>query len=111
MLEALLITFPNLHNYIELIPVGIVGILAGIISYLQNTQTCSDKYRNLKHTLKVIVTSSFLTILTYSILTATSLPYLGNVGISAAVGYFGIDRAIELAQKLLNLKGSKNENK
>lgn len=92
---------PFLNEYIELLPICFVGIVSGCINYLQVESAGK------KETIRIIITSSFLTILTYAILTSTSLPYLACVGISAAVGYFGIDKAIELAQKLLSLKGSK----
>lgn len=100
----------NLHNYIELLPVCFVGIFAGFISYLQ-IDAEEKKQGSFKHILRVVITSSFLTLVVFSILTATNLPYLACVGISAGVGYFGIDKAIDLAQKLINLKGSKETKK
>lgn len=109
MIEMLLELFPNLKHYTQLLPVCFVGIFAGIISYMQMEKVdcdLNDKH-NIKRTLKTIITGTFLTLLTYSILTATNLPYLACVGISAAVGYFGFDKAIELVQKIISLRSSK----
>lgn len=105
----LLELFPNLKHYTQLIPVCFVGLLVGLVNYMQYTpQDCdmNDK-SGIKRTIKTILTSTFLTLLTYSILTATNLPYLACVGISAAVGYFGFDKAIEIVQKIIALKSNK----
>lgn len=109
MIELLLEIFPNIKHYTQLLPVCFVGIFAGIVNYLQveKTECALDDRHNIKATIKTIITSTFLTLLTYSILTATDLPYLACVGVSAAVGYFGFDKAIELVQKIIALRGSK----
>lgn len=99
----------QIENYIELIPVVFVGLFAGLISYLQSEEENQNK--KMKYIFKVIITSSFLTLIVFSILTATNLPYLACVGISAGVGYFGIDKAIEVAQKLISLKSNKGDGK
>ena len=90
--------FPNLREYIQLLPVSIVGILSGFIRYY------SGEKRNLKEALKMIFTVIFLTLIAYSILTAVDLPYLARVGISVFVGHFGVDKAIELVQKIMSVK-------
>lgn len=94
----IMVIFPNLKEYIQLLPVSAVGLLSGFIRYY------SGEKRNLKEALKIVVTSVFLTLIAYSILTAIDLPYLARVGISAFVGHFGVDRAIELVQKMMSVK-------
>lgn len=101
-METLLLYFPNITHYLQLLPVSLVAILAGVVNYLGQDYCHKSKMQ----TFKVVCTSAFLALLTYSILTATDLPYLAKVGISAAVGYFGIDKAIELVQKLLSLRNN-----
>ena len=98
--------FPNLYRYLELMPVMMMGILSGIVSYFNNTNA-SDSNNAYTHAIKSIVTCAFLAILTYSILSATDLPYLAKVGISCAIGYFGIDKTIELVQNIITLKGAR----
>ncbi len=102
-MEQLLILFPNLAHYLELFPVSFVAILAGVMNYLGQEKHNKD----LILTLRVVATSAFLALITYSILSATDLPYLARVGLSAAVGYFGIDNAIDIVQKLIALKSNK----
>ena len=66
----------------------------------------------IKEAIRAIITCAFLAVLCYAILAATDLPYLAKVGISCAIGYFGIDKAIEIVQKFISLKSNhKSENK
>lgn len=98
--------FPNIHKYLELMPVLLMGILSGIVSYFNNV--CDNDLRKAyKQAFKSILTCAFLAILSYSILSATDLPYLAKVGISCAIGFFGIDKAIEIVQKIIALKGAR----
>lgn len=95
-----------IREYIQLMPICAVGLLAGVIAYY------SGENRDIRVAVRAIITSAFLTIITFSILSATDLPYLAKVGVSACIGYFGIDKAIELVQKILALKNNNpNANK
>lgn len=90
----------HFKDYNELFPILFVGLFAGLASYY------ADDSR--KKIVKVVLTSLFLTLLVFTLLTMADLPYLAKVGISAGAGYFGIDKSLELIQKLLSLK---NQNK
>ncbi|GLH58070.1 hypothetical protein [Helicobacter ailurogastricus] len=58
----------------------------------------------IKRAVVVIFTSGFICICIFAMLSTTQLPYMAKIGISASVGYFGIDRAIEVVQKILSLR-------
>ena len=105
-MDTLTEIFPNLGKYLELMPVMIMGVLSGIVSYF-NSGDAKDSNNAYKQAVKSILTCAFLAILAYSILSSTDLPYLAKVGISCAIGYFGIDKAIEIVQKIIALKGSR----
>ena len=66
-----------------------------------------SKLTGIKEALKRIIISSFLCIVTYSILSATDLPYLAKVGISACVGFLGLDKAINLVKEIISLRRSR----
>lgn len=102
-LETLLEIFPNLIHYIELAPVLCVSLLAGIASFYNQTND-DGSVKTKKDAMRVIGTSAFLGLISYSLLSATDLPYLARVGISATIGFFGIDKTIEIVQKLLSLR-------
>ena len=95
--------FPNLKEYTQLLPVSMVGLLSGVVSYY------GAESRNLKEAFRIVITSMFLTLMVYSILSATDLPYLARVGISAFIGYFGVDKAIELVQNILAFRNNNNK--
>lgn len=101
-LNDIVTVFPELLHYLELIPVLVVSILAGVVSYYNRDsgdipETKSQAFKN-------IGTSAFLGVVTYSILSAVDLQYLAKIGISSCVAFFGIDKSIELVQKLLSLR-------
>lgn len=103
-MDTLTELFPNIHKYLELMPVCLMGVLSGIVSYFNSGGAKDNAY---KQAVKSILTCAFLAILAYSILSASDLPYLAKVGISCAIGYFGIDKAIEIVQKIIALKGTR----
>ncbi|WP_104759635.1 phage holin family protein [Helicobacter bizzozeronii] len=88
----------HIEEILELLPITLIGILAGGLNYFNNpTET-------IKHAIVVVLTSSFLCVCSFAMLSATDLPYLAQVGLSAVVGYLGIDNALEIVKKILNLK-------
>ena len=91
-------------EYLELIPIALVGLLAGFMGALDNKDCIKA---GIKEAIKRIVISSFLCIVTYSILSATDLPYLAKVGVSACVGFLGLDKAIKLVKEIISLRRSK----
>lgn len=102
-LELLLEIFPNLIHYVELFPVFIVALLAGLVSFYNQVNEYGTP-KTKRDAVRIIGTSAFLGLISYSLLSATDLPYLARVGISAAIGFFGIDKTIEIVQKLLSLR-------
>lgn len=105
-MEALLEIFPNLKHYLELVPICMVGLIAGVASYFGD----GDEQRCLTRGIKAIITSTFLCIVTYSMLAMVEgIPYLAKVGVGATIGYFGIDKTIDLLQKLRGVKDATKE--
>lgn len=93
-----------INPYLELLPIALVGLLAGFMSALDNSE---DIRKCFKIGIKRIILSSFLCVVAYSILSATDLPYLARVGISACIGFLGIDKAIEYAKELISFRKGK----
>ncbi|MCX2717817.1 phage holin family protein [Helicobacter sp. MIT 21-1697] len=99
-----------IEHYIELLPIALVGILAGIVSFFnEESQEQAQHRSSLKVALKSLLTSSFLCVIVYAVLSATDLPYLARVGISAAIGFFGVEKAISLAKELLAFKNGRSK--
>lgn len=91
----------NLVLYAELLPIFIVGLVSGVVAYMKTEPNARDTNREV---FKIFFTSVFLAMVVYAILTATDLPYLARVGISAGVGGLGIDGFLEIVNKILGLK-------
>lgn len=91
----------SLNQYLDLLPIMLVGLLAGFMSALDNSE---DIKKCFKIAIKRIILSIFLCVVAYSILSATDLPYLARVGISACIGFLGIERAIAYAKEILSFK-------
>lgn len=105
-INALLEIFPNLKHYLELVPICMVGLIAGVASYFGD----GDEQRCLRRGIKAIITSTFLCVVTYSMLgMIEGIPYLAKVGVGATIGYFGIDKTIELLHKLKGVKSATQE--
>lgn len=93
----------DLSSFLPLVPILFVGILSGIFGYI------NSECNNLKSAIKIVSTSAFLSLIAFCILSATDLPYLAKVGCSAGIGYFGIDKALELIAKMLSFKNAPNK--
>lgn len=102
-MDYLLEIFPHLPAYLELVPVFVIGLCSGLVAFFSDKSGNHTKF----YAFKSIITSAFLTIVMYGILSSTDLPYLAKVMFSCAVGFFGVDRAIEIAQSLIAMKGSR----
>lgn len=96
----------NLLEYLDLLPILIVGTISGLVAYMRAEPDDKDTP---KEVIKIFAISIFLALITYSILTATSLPYLARVGIAAGVGGLGIDTFLEIAQKILSFRSNKKD--
>lgn len=104
-LELLLELFPNLVHYLELVPVLFVALLAGVVSFYNQTNN-DGSIKSKKDAFKIIGTSAFLGLIAYSLLSATDLPYLAKIGCTSAIGFFGIDKTIEIVQKIISLRNN-----
>ena len=91
----------SLNPYLELLPIILVGLLAGFMGALDNSE---DIRKCFKIALKRIVLSSFLCVVANAIRSGTDLLYLARVGISACIGFLGIEKAISYAKESLNFK-------
>ena len=88
----------KLEQYVELLPILLIGLIAGALNYLSADST------GFKHAIKFACMSAFISSCVFALTSATELPYMARVGIAASVGYFGIDRAIEIVKNIFSIK-------
>ena len=93
--------------YLELLPLLFIGIICGVYNCLhyneyseENQQVLTPFLLFIKYATSSCVVSSAL----FFILDLANISYEARVGIAALVSFLGIDKAIEMIEKILNLK-------
>lgn len=94
------------EQLISLTPILIISFFVGVASFFTQHEKGIDKADIIKNLIKQVLLSVVLCLMVYSILSASDLPYLAKIGISCAVGFFGIDKALSIIQNILSLKNS-----
>lgn len=91
--------------YIELVPIVVLGLFAGLAKFFQ-----LDEDSTKKATLRVLfgfsLSSMVVCTIIYAALDSTALTYLTKFAIAGLVAFFGIDKALDIAQRLLSLRNS-----
>lgn len=104
--------FENLDKLIELIPITIIGLLVGGVSYFTETDKNGGddnvKDSSLKDALKHTIYALAVCVIVYACLDATDLPYIARVGIASAASFFGLDNVIKICQDLISFRSGRN---
>lgn len=105
--------FENLDKLIELIPIAIIGLLVGGVSYFTETDKNDEdadnvKDSSLKDALKHTIYALAVCVIVYACLDATDLPYIARVGIASAASFFGLDNVIKICQDLISFRSGRN---
>lgn len=98
----------ELEQLISLSPILIIGLFIGMASFFSQQQGNISKKTMLKQLTRDVLTSVILCFIVYTMLSLTEFPYMAKIGIASAIGFFGIDNAIVIIQKILSLKDHKN---
>lgn len=99
----------EIEELVSLLPILIISFFVGLASFFTQKEAGIDKSVMIMNLFKQVLMSIVLCLIVYSILTMSDLPYLAKIGISCAVGFFGIDKALSIVQNILNLKNSNNK--
>lgn len=91
-----------------ILPCIILGIFCGIASYFQNYLHDSEFKPSKQKLIANGLTSAILSFIIFACLDSTDLSFMTKLAISSGVAFLGIDKALDLAQKLLNLRNGKN---
>lgn len=91
--------------FLELVPLLLVGLFAGIISFFN----CNAGFQ-LKVFIVKCLTSMFICACIYALLDLIQITYMAKIGISAFVGFMGLDTSIGYLDKLLQALRSRGEN-
>ena len=106
----LLIFFSQFKTLIELLPIFIYGAVAGLASYLNSD---SKERKNFIRLFKVILFNSILCATIYGLALEFGLSYLAAVSLGAFVSLMGLDKTLDVGDKLFSLirSGPKKDDK
>lgn len=94
--------------YLEWCPVILVGILAGVANFCRKDSDVEEE-ATWKDFFYHFSSSILVCSIIYAILDSTGLTYMTRWAIAGAVSFYGIDKALDITQRLLNLRNSKTE--
>lgn len=90
--------------YFELAPIILLGIFAGLAKFfardddLENEASWRDFFYH-------SISSMVVCVIIYALLDSTNLSYMSRFAVAGLVAFFGVDKALEYAQKILSLRG------
>lgn len=103
-------TITKIISYDELyavLPCIVLGIFCGIASYFQNYLKDEDFKPNKGKLVANGLTSAILSFIIFAILDSTDLSFMTKLAISSAVAFLGIDKALDVVERLLRLRSQK----
>lgn len=97
--------------FFELFPILIIGVLSGIANFCRKDSD-EETEANWRDFFYQFSSSILICGIVYAILDSTNFSYMTRWAIAGAVSFYGVDKALEIAQKLLNLRnGGSNVSK
>ena len=90
-----------------ILPCIVLGIFCGIASYFQNYLRNEDFVPNKGKLIANGLTSAILSFIIFAILDSTDLSFMTKLAISSAVAFLGIDKALDVVERLLRLRSGK----
>lgn len=99
-----IITYDELY---AILPCIVLGIFCGVASYFQNYLKDEDFEPNKKKLVANGLTSAILSFIIFAILDSTDLSFMTKLAISSAVAFLGIDKALDVVERLLRLRSQK----
>ena len=93
---------PYYDGIIYLLPILLLGLFCGVATYFNNFNGDNEFKPSFRRLVASATTSIISAVAIFTMLDATSFSYWFKFGVSALVAFFGIDRALEYAIKVMN---------
>lgn len=104
IVEATGLTYDELY---AILPCIVLGIFCGVASYFQNYLRDESFEPNKGKLVANGLTSAILSFIIFAILDSTDLTFMTKLAISAAVAFLGINKALDVVERLLRLRSGK----
>lgn len=102
----------NFLDFLEYLPLILVGFFMGLFKALraevlredEEDESVTSKFDVLKIFIVEGIQGAVFCFLVYGLLSLTELPYIFKVCVGALIAYLGIDKAMELVEKVLSIR-------
>lgn len=92
------------NECLAIIPCILLGFLVGVANYFKPF-LIDDNYKGTwKKFFASATSSAVISFVIFAVLDGTDLTFMTKLAISCAVAFLGIDRAVDLAERLLSLR-------
>lgn len=99
------LTYDGLY---AILPCIMLGLFCGVASYFQNYLKDEEDFKPSRGKLVAKgLTSAILSFIIFAILDSTDLTFMTKLAISSAVAFLGIDKALDVVERLLRLRSQK----
>lgn len=97
----------SFQEVLALLPCFLLGLGSGVASYFHNYIIHKDYDGSWRKFLGTALSSMVIAFIVFALLDMTDFSFISKLALSSAVSFLGIDKALELAQKIVTLRSSK----
>lgn len=87
-----------------ILPCIVLGIFCGLASYFSNFMHDENYKPSKRKLIANAMTSAILSFIIFALLDKTDFSFMNKLAISSAVAFLGIDKALNLVERILNLR-------
>lgn len=91
-------------EYWAIIPCLILGFLVGVANFFKPFMSDDDYKGTWRKFFASAMSSAVLSFIIFAILDSANLTFMTKLAISCAVAFLGVDRAVDLVERLLSLR-------
>ncbi len=89
------------------VPCLVLGLLVGVANYFKEFSHDDNAKPSFRKFLGVFFSGGVISFISYALLSEffSGMGYLARLAIASAIAFFGVDKALEMLQKIANLRG------
>ncbi len=92
------------NEYMAIIPCLVLGFLVGVANYFKPFMSDDNYEGTWRKFCASAMSSAILSFIIFAVLDGTALTFMTKLAISCAVAFLGIEKAMDLVERLLSLR-------
>lgn len=93
-----------------IIPSIVLGLFCGVAAYCSKLDDSMERKPSVIRAISNGLSSAVLSFITFALLDSSSLTFMEKIGVSSAIAFLGLDKALDVVERVLRLRsGGKNE--